>query len=88
MRDYLYGPDIAAALAAVLECPVNVGSGEAVALREIVDRLAEEVGRPELVRFGASRPAPTSRRWWSAMWPACAMRWAGLRPTACRRACG
>ncbi len=62
MRDYLYAPDIAAALVAVLdseaEGPVNVGSGKAVALREIIDRLAEEVGRPELLRFGAVTPRP------------------------------
>jgi nucleoside-diphosphate-sugar epimerase len=37
---------------------VNVGSGEAVSLRDVVGRLADLIGRPELVEFGAIEPGP------------------------------
>ena len=56
-RDFLHVRDAAEALAALLESevagPVNVGSGAAVAVRDVVRRLAEACGRPDLVRFGA-----------------------------------
>jgi nucleoside-diphosphate-sugar epimerase len=62
IRDYLYTADISAALVALLadelEGPVNVGSGERISLREIVGRVAEIVGRPDLVEFGAIEPGP------------------------------
>jgi nucleoside-diphosphate-sugar epimerase len=62
VRDYLYTPDICSALVHLLdgelEGPVNVGSGEPVSLRDVVGRLAELVGRPELVEFGAIEPGP------------------------------
>jgi nucleoside-diphosphate-sugar epimerase len=57
VRDFLYIEDVGAALAALLdsqvEGPVNVGSGRGVALREVILRAAEELGRPDLVRLGA-----------------------------------
>jgi nucleoside-diphosphate-sugar epimerase len=37
--------------------PVNVGSGEAVAVRAVVEAVARCCGRPDLVRLGA-RPTP------------------------------
>ncbi|HEX7896842.1 MAG TPA: NAD(P)-dependent oxidoreductase [Planctomycetota bacterium] len=56
-RDFLHVEDVAAAVRAVAESPltgcVNVGSGEAPAVKEIVTTLGEAVGRPELLRFGA-----------------------------------
>ena len=36
---------------------MNVGSGEAVAVRTVVEIIAQACGRPELVRLGA-RPTP------------------------------
>jgi nucleoside-diphosphate-sugar epimerase len=61
-RDYLYSPDIGAALAALLrtrvEGPVNVGSGEALALRELVAMVAAAAGNSELMEFGAIAPGP------------------------------
>jgi nucleoside-diphosphate-sugar epimerase len=62
IRDYLYTPDISAALVHILdgdhEGPVNVGSGQGLSLRELVGRLAAVVGRPELVEFGAIEAGP------------------------------
>lgn len=59
-RDYLYVDDAAGALAALLltdlEGPVNVGSGRAVAVRDLVLAIARAAGRADLIRFGA-RPA-------------------------------
>ncbi len=63
IRDYLYADDIADALVALLASdmrgPVNIGSGEAVTLREIVERLGRLAGRPDLLEIGAIPPAPT-----------------------------
>lgn len=60
-RDFLHADDAAAALVALargdLVGPVNVGSGEAVAVREVVAAVAAACGRPDLIRFGA-RPLP------------------------------
>lgn len=60
-RDYMFVADAGDALAAVLDSqvsgPVNVATGEAPPVREIVEFIAAAVGRPELVRFGA-RPSP------------------------------
>jgi nucleoside-diphosphate-sugar epimerase len=61
-RDYLYSPDIGDALARLLggdlEGPVNVGSGEALALRELVAMVARATGNADLVEFGAIEPGP------------------------------
>lgn len=62
LRDYLHVQDVADAAVATLdsdlEGALNIGSGEAVALSDIVTRLGEIVGRPELLRIGeiAARP--------------------------------
>lgn len=56
-RDYLHVSDVAAALVALLdsrvEGAVNIGSGQAVSIRAIADRLTARLGRPELVEFAA-----------------------------------
>lgn len=60
-RDFLHAGDVAAALAALLASPVsgavNIGSGRAVAVRDLIATLAAAIGREGLVRFGA-RPRP------------------------------
>ncbi|MCB2130524.1 MAG: NAD(P)-dependent oxidoreductase [Rhodobacteraceae bacterium] len=61
-RDFLHTADLADALASVLrsdiEGPVNIGSGKAVAVRTLVDELAQALGRPDLINYGArQRPA-------------------------------
>jgi nucleoside-diphosphate-sugar epimerase len=57
VRDFMHVQDLAAAFAALAESgvtgAVNVASGDPVAVREVVDRLAELAGRPDLPRPGA-----------------------------------
>ena len=61
-RDFLHVRDVAAAFVALLdsgvEGAVNVASGEAVPVREIVEAVAAAAGRPELVQWGALPPRP------------------------------
>lgn len=60
-RDFLHVDDAADALVALTAGgptgPVNVGSGAAVAVREVVERVAAACGRPELVRLGEREAA-------------------------------
>lgn len=61
IRDYLDVTDVAGAMVALLNSsvqgPVNIVSGVPRSLREIAQEIARQVGRPELLRFGA-RKAP------------------------------
>jgi len=61
VRDFLYVQDVADAFRALAESDVlgavNIGSGEPVTVGGIVEAIAEQVGRPELVEWGA-RPRP------------------------------
>ena len=63
VRDYLYAGDVADAFVRLVESevtgPVNIGSGQPVELREIVKRIGELMGRPELLRLGAIPAAAT-----------------------------
>jgi nucleoside-diphosphate-sugar epimerase len=56
-RDFLFVEDVGDALAALLESgvsgPVNIGSGEAIAVRDLVALTGDLIGRPELIRLGA-----------------------------------
>jgi nucleoside-diphosphate-sugar epimerase len=60
-RDFLHVADAAEALLALLgsdlQGAVNIGSGQAVAVADVVRRLANTLGRPDLLRLG-ERPAP------------------------------
>jgi len=55
--DYLHVEDVASAVCSVaesgLEGCVNIGSGEAPSVKEIVTKIAELGGRPDLIRWGA-----------------------------------
>jgi nucleoside-diphosphate-sugar epimerase len=57
IRDFLYVQDAAAALVALLQStvcgPVNIASGQPVAVREIVHTIAEIMGHSELIQLGA-----------------------------------
>ena len=63
-RDYLHARDVGAALALMFESGVtgaiNIGSGHGITIARLVTRLAQLIGRPELVRIadvdGASEP--------------------------------
>jgi len=61
-RDFLHARDVAAAFVALLdsgvEGAVNIGSGAAVAVRDVVAAVAAAAGRPELVRWGALPQRP------------------------------
>jgi nucleoside-diphosphate-sugar epimerase len=61
IRSFLHVDDVGAAFAALLgspvQGPVNVGSGERIAIADVLQRLADDIGRPELLKLGA-RPAP------------------------------
>lgn len=62
IRDYLYVQDVADALVRLLDSPiqgpVNVGSGQGIALAEIVRSIGRKVGRPELIELGALPARP------------------------------
>jgi nucleoside-diphosphate-sugar epimerase len=57
VKDYLHVEDVAAAVWAVatsdLTGVVNVGSGRPVSVRDVATRIAEHIGRPDLLRFGS-----------------------------------
>ncbi len=61
LRDFLHVDDAARAFVDVLFStvtgPVNIGSGTGVPVRDVVGTLAELVGRPDLIRYGA-HPTP------------------------------
>lgn len=63
MRDFLHISDAAAAFVALLdslvEGPVNIGSGNAVSVRALLETLAAIVGRSELLGFGERPLSPT-----------------------------
>jgi nucleoside-diphosphate-sugar epimerase len=63
VRDYLYAADVADAFVTLLESdvagPINIASGRAVALKDIVLRIGELIQRPELIRLGAIPAAAT-----------------------------
>ena len=55
-RDFLYVEDVAAAFVALLDGtatgPFDIGSGEGIFLRTLLERLEQLAGREQLVRFG------------------------------------
>jgi nucleoside-diphosphate-sugar epimerase len=58
VRDFVHVADAADAFAALIDAEVrgavNVGSGEGIPVRELVERFAAALGRPDLPRFGAA----------------------------------
>lgn len=58
VRDFLFSADASEALIALLtsdvEGAVNIASGEPVSIRELVELLAAEAGRPDLLRLEAA----------------------------------
>jgi nucleoside-diphosphate-sugar epimerase len=59
VRSFLPVADVGAAFAQLLDSdiqgPVNIGSDERIALADLIDRIAQQIGRPDLVRLGARR---------------------------------
>jgi nucleoside-diphosphate-sugar epimerase len=62
VRSFLHAADVGGALASLLnapvEGPVNIGSDQRITLADLIDRVAQRIGRPELVRLGARAPPP------------------------------
>jgi nucleoside-diphosphate-sugar epimerase len=63
VRDYLFVEDVADALVRLLDRdvtgPINVASGQAIALKEIVSQIGEQTGRADLIQLGAIPQAAT-----------------------------
>lgn len=57
IRDFIYAGDVAEAFAVLLESnfngPVNIASGEPVAVKAVVGEIALQLGKTNLIRFGA-----------------------------------
>ena len=57
IRDFLHVEDVASAFVALLESdvrgPVNIASGQGIALKDVILKIGEKLGRPELIRLGA-----------------------------------
>ncbi len=62
LRDFLFVADAASALTALLDSdlhgPVNVASGEPIALKDLALRIGERLGRPDLVQLGRLAAPP------------------------------
>ncbi len=62
IRDFMHVEDVAEAVVALLDSSVvgavNIGSGVGVTVGEVVDRIAQSIGRPELVGRGALADRP------------------------------
>lgn len=62
IRDYLYVRDAAEGIVALTISDAagafNIATGRATMLREIIFEIAEQIGRPDLVRLGARQPQP------------------------------
>ena len=62
VRDFIHVADVGKALVRIAESdltgPVNVGSGEGHAVREVMQRLGEATGGSQRLRFGALKQAP------------------------------
>ena len=62
IRDFLAIEELADAFAVLLESPVegpvNVASGEPIALRELIAMIGQAAGQPHLIRYGALAPRP------------------------------
>lgn len=57
IRDFLHVEDVASAFVALLESdvmgPVNIASGQPVALKDVIYKIADKLGRCDLVQLGA-----------------------------------
>lgn len=61
-RDFSHVADVANAFVAGLRSqwngPLNIGSGEAIAVRDVLGSIGTMIGRPDLINFGARRTPP------------------------------
>jgi len=63
IRSFLHVDDVAGAFAALLggrvEGPVNIGAGQRISIADLLERIARQIGRPELLRLGARSVPPS-----------------------------
>ncbi len=61
-RDFIYVQDVADAFVALLESEVtgvvNIGSGKPIAIKDIVYKIADKIGREDLIELGAIASNP------------------------------
>ncbi len=71
VRDFLHVEDAAAAFLALLESKVegavNIASGIPVTVRTVLEQIAEQIGRPELLRSGARDASREAPRIWAGV---------------------
>jgi nucleoside-diphosphate-sugar epimerase len=62
IRDFLDAEDVASAFVALLDSdvggPVNIGAGQPTTIKQVVETIGRQIGRPELIHFGAIAAAP------------------------------
>jgi nucleoside-diphosphate-sugar epimerase len=63
IRSFLHVADVGSAFAALLDSDttgaVNIGSGVPVSIAELLEKIALQIGRPELLRLGARTASPS-----------------------------
>lgn len=66
IRDFLYVQDVADAFVALLESEitgvVNIASGKPVSIKEVVYKIGEKFGHPEMIRLGAIPASPQEQK--------------------------
>jgi nucleoside-diphosphate-sugar epimerase len=69
VMDFMHVEDVASAFVALLESavqgPVNIGSGNPVAVRDVLREIGQQLGRLELIRFGARSSKLEPYRFWA-----------------------
>lgn len=67
--DFMHVVDAASAFVALLESavegPVNIGSGNPIAIRDVLQEMGQQLGRLELIRFGARSSMAEPNRFWA-----------------------
>lgn len=67
--DFMHVEDAASAFVALLESavqgPVNIGSGNPVAVRDVLQEIGQQLGRLALIRFGARSSMSEPYRFWA-----------------------
>lgn len=69
VRDFMHVEDVASAFVALLgsdvEGAINIGSGCPVAVRDLLQDIGHEIGRPELLHLGARNASDEPRHVWA-----------------------
>lgn len=67
--DFTFVEDAASAFVSLLESavqgPVNIGSGRPVAVRDVLQEIGQQLGRSELIHFGARTASSGPDRFWA-----------------------